>query len=903
MSSPEWLILLPALAFLAWRWPQLGLRRPLRLTAALLAVILLCNPRWPTRHGGLDLWVLLDRSESTEDLVDRNLPEWRALLEQARPGRRDAVHFLDYAAEVLPSEPDGSTSLYASRRAATRTAMAASHVLTRQDQQRPARILVFTDGFATEPMREAAAKLAAQGIPLDFRLIQNPPDGDTRLTRFEAPARAQPGEAFVLRVAVSGVGDREIPVKLRRNGSPAGEAVIKLKDGRGSVELVGRLTAAGAFRYEAEIIAENDTHPGNNTGTAWVEITGGPRVILLTRHPDDPLAAAFRSQGIEVALITATRDIEPGILTGARAVVINNVPAFDLPRPFLQALDFFVREQGGGLLMAGGKHAFGSGGYFQSPVDPLLPVSMELKTEHRKLAVAMAIAMDRSGSMAATVPGPAGAALTKMDLANAGAAGAIELLGPSDEVAVFAVDSAAHSIVPLSTLGGNQAELIGRVRSVVSTGGGIYIYEALAATWDELKKSTAGTRHVILFADAADSEEPGDYKNLLEEMTKGGVTVSVIGLGTRKDCDAALLEDIATRGGGRVQFSDQAAQIPQLFAMETATVARSAFLTDPVAATATGAWAEVSAQPLEWLKSVDGYNLSYARPEAAVALVSADEYAAPLVATMRRGAGRTAAISFPVGGDYSDSTRAWPAYGDFLKTTARWLCGPDLPPGLGLTHRLEGSHFTVNLHYASDDWARRLAKDPPLLKLAIDDGKTTVRDVPWQRMAPGHFSAALDLEENQVVRGVVQAGDNTASFGPVSVGVSTEWALEPERLDELRAVARATGGRELRDLSQAWLRPPVILKADLRLPLAVALLVVILLDAFQTRWQWHWRTPFVTDGGFKLKPRREKVRPVPVPASVATIAAQEAAAAAMQAEAEAAAQRRARFDHAKRGKG
>ncbi|MEO0018280.1 MAG: hypothetical protein RLZZ522_1563, partial [Verrucomicrobiota bacterium] len=124
----------------------------------------------------------------------------------------------------------------------------------------------------------------------------------------------------------------------------------------------------------------------------------------------------------------------------------------------------------------------------------------------------------------------------------------------------------------------------------------------------------------------------------------------------------------------------------------------------------------------------------------------------------------------------------------------------------------------------------------------------------------------------------------------------------PERLDELRAVARATGGRELRDLSQAWLRPPVILKADLRLPLAVALLVVILLDAFQTRWQWHWRTPFVTDGGFKLKPRREKVPVAKAPASVATIAAQEAAAAALQAEAEAAAQRRARFDHAKRGK-
>jgi hypothetical protein len=897
MTSPEWLILLPALAFLAWRWPRLGLRRPLRISAALLAVALLCNPLLPSRHGGLDLWVLLDRSESTEDLVDRSLPEWRSLLEQYRPGRRDTAHFLDYAAEVLPAEADGSTSLYASRRAATRTAMAASQALARQDQQRPARILVFTDGFATEPMREVAAKLAAQGIPLDFRLIQNPPDGDTRLTRFEAPARVQPGEAFVLRVAVAGPGDREVPVKLRRDGSPAGDAVVKLKDGRGSVELVDRLTAAGAHRYEAEIIAANDTHPGNNTGSAWVEITGGPRVILLTRHPDDPLAAAFRSQGIEVALITDTRTIEPGILTGARAVIINNVPAFDLPRPFLQALDFFVREQGGGLLMAGGKHAFGSGGYFQSPIDPLLPVSMELKTEHRKLAVALAIVMDRSGSMAAGVPGPGGAALTKMDLANAGAAAAIELLGTTDEVTVFAVDSKAHVIVPLSPVGGNQADLVGRVRTVKSMGGGIFVYEGLRDAWDELKRSAAGTRHVILFADAADSEEPGDYKRLLEEMKRGAATVSVIGLGTAKDVDAALLEDIATRGGGRIQFTDQAAQIPQLFAMETVTVARSAFLTDPVNATPTGAWAEVSGQPLEWLKAVDGYNLSYARPEAAVALLSADEYAAPLVATMRVGSSRSAAVSFPLGGDYSASARDWPGFGDFLKTLARWLCGPDLPPGLGLTHRLDGTRLTVNLLYASDDWARRLAKDAPRLKLAIDDGQTTLRELPWQRLAPGHFSAALDLEENQLVRGVVQAGEHTATFGPVAVGVSAEWALDPERLEELRAVARTTGGRELRDLSQAWLRPPTILKADLRLPLAITLLVVILLDAFQTRWQWTWRDRFAPAG-----PRRPKSRRAPSPAPPKP-APTPPSASASSAEAEAAAQRRNRFERAKRGKG
>jgi len=55
-----------------------------------------------------------------------------------------------------------------------------------------------------------------------------------------------------------------------------------------------------------------------------------------------------------------------------------------VPSEFLSALNFFVNEQGGGLAMIGGKTSFAAGGYSGSPVEPLLPVSMELKQEHRE---------------------------------------------------------------------------------------------------------------------------------------------------------------------------------------------------------------------------------------------------------------------------------------------------------------------------------------------------------------------------------------------------------------------------------------------------------------------------------------------------------------------------------------
>jgi hypothetical protein len=212
--------------------------------------------------------------------------------------------------------------------------------------------------------------------------------------------------------------------------------------------------------------------------------------------------------------------------------------------------------------MIGGRFSFAGGGWSGSAVAGLLPVTMEMKEEHRKLAVAMAIVMDRSGSMAMTAPGTG---RTKMSLADDGAARSIELLGESDFVAVIPVDSAPHPLSDgLVAVGPNRQRLISATRRVTSGGGGIFCYTGLKAAWSMLEGAEVGQRHVILFADAMDAEEPGDYQNLLAEMAAEKCTVSVIGLGTDKDVDAAFLQDIATRGGGRIFFNADATELPAL---------------------------------------------------------------------------------------------------------------------------------------------------------------------------------------------------------------------------------------------------------------------------------------------------------------------------------------------------
>ena len=830
-QEPQYFLLIPALALAGWFWRGLRLQSPLRALILILTVVILAEPTIRRQQDSLDLYVLLDRSDSTEDLIDKRLPEWQRLLEKSKPARKDTLRFINYGAEVAELGADGSS--FTGSRKLTRSALALSSVAARVDEDRPSRVLLFTDGYSTEPLHEAAEQMQARGIPLDFRLIREERENDFRLSRLQFPERVQTGEPFLISITVRGARDETIPLILRRNGQTLTESSVTLVNGVASVEFTDRLGRPGGYEYQAEIRPDNDAHPGNNRASKWLEITGGPRLILVTKYPDDPVAKALGALDFQVDLVSEPAKLHPGMLTGARAVIINNVPAHEVPADFLKSLDFFVREQGGGLMMAGGEKSFGAGGYFNSAIDALLPVSMELKNEHRKLAVALAIVMDRSGSMAVQIAG----GKTKMDLANSGAADAINLLGPMDQITVFAVDSEASKVIPLTRIADKKEKLAARVRKVRSSGGGIYVYEGLKTAWDELKKSPAGTRHVILFSDAQDSEEPGAYQRLLVDMTDNGGTVSVIGLGTDSDVDADLLVDIAKLGNGRVFFSESPMDIPKIFAQETVTIARSAFLKDPVGTQATGRWAEISPKPFNWMQQADAYNLSYARKDATVSLISSDEYLAPLVAHARRGLGRTAAVSFPLAGEHSQAIRAWSGYGDFLQTLGRFIMAADTPPGIALRHRIDGTRLTLDLLYDPESWSQKLASRPPLVRLR-DDTSGAVFDIPWRRIAPGHFSLSRDLDEGGVVRGAVQIGEHALAFGPLGVGSAVEWAFEPAALTELRSVSNQTGGRELLDLSKAWLRPPFISETRLTIPLGIALLTLIIAEALLTRTGW-----------------------------------------------------------------
>jgi len=189
-----------------------------------------------------------------------------------------------------------------------------------------------------------------------------------------------------------------------------------------------------------------------------------------------------------------------------------------------------------------------------------------------------------------------------------------------------------------------------------------------------------------------------------------------------------------------------------------------------------------------------------------------------------------------------------------------------------LRHRMVGTQLTVDLMYDTEEWAETFSKDPPEIKIIEESGAAggrSVRDLQWKRIAPGHFSLAYELEEGAVVRGAVRVGSQAVPFGPLVVGASAEWAFDSDRVSELRQVAVQTSGRELLDLSDAWLRPELERSSDLRASFVIVLLVVLLIDALITRIGWSM-PKFELSALKSIKlPKRAKAsgRPKQVPAS------------------------------------
>jgi len=792
------LLLVPALV-LWWRTGRLpGLAGVLRLLLVGLLVLAVAQPEVQLKAAGSDVVVVVDRSRSMPPDSEAKAEELIRLLEtQRRKGDRLGV--LDFGrtpqVEMSPTELGhfgGFTRPLDAEASELGAALDAAGEWF--GEEREGRVLVISDGRATgvDP-RGAARRLAARGLPVDYRFVGREDTGlDVAVQTLEVPPQVSTQEPFQLSATVWASRPTQATVHLARGGRVLLEGPYALREGENLLLFRDLIDTPGLAAYELSVKAVGDSVPENNLGRAVLRVEGPPRVLLLSASGEKgTLYQTLIQSGLKVELGTSAALSMEG-LVGVGTVVVENLEASALGESGLRVLTQYVTEAGGGLVMTGGRKAFGQGGYHKSMLEPVLPVSLEIRQEQRKAALAMAMLMDCSCSMGATIAD----GRTKMELAAEGAVSALQLLNEYDEASVHMVDTAAHEIVPMTPV--SEGLPLHKVASGFSGGGGIYIDEALRMGKKQILQSQKPTRHVVLFADAADSEQPGDYRATLMDLRAQNVTVSVIGMGSRKDSDAALLEEIARLGAGRIYFAEDVTSLPRIFSQETILVARASFIEGTVGAETEpdlallGRAAGTGAPP-----ALGGYNLAYARPLASVALRTTDENHAPLLAFWPHGTGRAAAYLGEVDGEYTGEMRAWNGYRALLEQSVRWTLGGEGSRTQGAVARV--TRTGSDLHVTVDLDPRQPAPGlSPTLMLLSDDGNTAPQEVPLRWEEEDRLGVHVTLSRGGTFHPVVKMAGRALRLPPATLPYPPEYqpgsAKEGRAL--LAALAQLTGGTE-----------------------------------------------------------------------------------------------------------
>ncbi|MCI0376738.1 MAG: VWA domain-containing protein [Gemmataceae bacterium] len=702
------------------------------------------------------------------------------------------------------------------------------------------RILVLSDGRWTGRDPAALAVRAAErGIALDYRPIERATGNDVAIVRIDAPSAVNPGESFLLTAWIHATARQEIAFELRRGNVRLAAGTRVLDAGLNWLTFRDRAGEPGVQAYAFSIVPKDtDTIPENNNARLLVGVHGPRPILVVISSAQSAFPDFLENGGLNIKASLPENCIwSLEELSKYSGVILENVAADKIGVSGLENLAAWVQQTGSGLMVTGGRASYGPGGYFKSALDPVLPVSMELRQEHRKLSLAIVVALDRSGSMAATV----GGGRVKMDLANLGAAEVVNLLGPTDELGVLAVDSAPHVIQDLALVE-NKSSIRARILSINSQGGGIFVYEALEASYRMLMRAKAGTRHIILFADAGDAEEPKEYVKLLEKCRDSNITVSVIGLGKDSDKDGDLLKDVAAKGGGRCFFSERPDDLPRLFAQDTFVVARSAFLDEPTPIQTTPSLLTLTSKEFA-PPALGGYNLCYLRPGAQLAAVTLDEYQAPVVAAWHAGAGRVLCYTGEVDGKYTGAIAQWKDVGEFFTSLARWTGGRQSPlaggrggggegAGVMVTQDLRKGIAHVQLHLDPERKLDPFAALPEVATLRSTAGKKPkVEKTRLQWTGPDTLAAEIPLHGVEVVLATVHLPDaGPVSLPPVCLPYSPEFepmhtprpsgesgmsgakaSPLPQReglgvsgADALERLARLSGGKHRIELASIW---------------------------------------------------------------------------------------------------
>lgn len=756
-----------ALLLLPWALPR-GPGRGWRLAALAAALLTLAQPELPSPRAALV--VVVDVSSSVGEAGRR------AALDVAEDFGAEARWVL-FAGEAMRSDtPDAPlpSELELGRSQIERALAVAA-------ADGPARILLISDGIDTASVggpSERAARILRHlpaGVVVDTLTL--PRVENARFEALWAPERVAPGAPFEVVALVRLDRAAELTLRPLVAGAALEPRSFSLEAGQHPLrfEVPGEFASVGGpLEVSATLEVDFEQPRGDDAQRLEVRVDQGAPVLVV----GDPAAASLlRAQGFEV--IEGGPEAIQAPFDPSAVVLRSGVAAFS--RGQLEQLARYV-DQGGGLLMTGGPESFGLGGWYRTPVEDVLPVSSDVRSEVTAPQVAMVMVLDISQSMAAGNP-------SRLEIAKQGIVDVIDLAYRDDllGLVIFSDPALTRWVFELRPATDSGKRAMAAATLAVQPQGGTILLPGYTLALEALRASEASIRHVIVLSDGVLFDGTGpfatggvpDWERLAALARREGITTSTVAIGT--DADGAALTALARGGGGRFIEAFDVRTLPQLFAAEALTATRELLREGPFAPVAS----RHPLMPFEGgLPALDAYVATTLKGGAEL-LIAADD-GEPLLAVGRAGLGRSAALT-------SDLSRWLGALGDWeelagvVAGVVRWLQSRPAPYSAALSP--QGSLLEVVVDAVVDG---RYLNDRSLV------ARMGGASVALEQVGPGRYRGLLPIVGSG---GTVVISDGAEVVARRSVATPDPEFAPSGGAELMQAIAEQSGGLALTTLA------------------------------------------------------------------------------------------------------
>ncbi|MFQ5667219.1 MAG: VWA domain-containing protein, partial [Candidatus Binatia bacterium] len=448
------------------------------LVLALAGVAL--SARLPSRR--LSLVAVADVSESI-DAVGRKWEERYLKRIAAALGPDDELGIVAFAKDARVLRPPGvrgTVTLSGPHVSATATdigkALQTAMALLPADAAR--RLLLISDGNETRGSAlEQVARARRAAVSIYATVPPHVGVADVAVEKLAVAPLVTEGSVFPVRVVLRSRGKaRPVVLRLFVDAKSVGQATITLQPGLNAVEIPYRMAEAGSHRLRAQLAAAGDGTPGNDYREVPIMVGGQARVLLVSPRSRPSLARVLARKNISVTTVAPRQfPTRIGDLVRYHGIIFGDVTPRALRPGSLRVLERYVKDFGGGFILAAGDATYGDRRFKKTAFERLLPVTLEPRRPPRaeREPLALFILIDRSNSMGYHIRKRTVRSEDESKLAYArrAALAVVTQLKDNDMVGLIAFDSQPFEVSPLLSLKESRDTLVQDIPRLQPGGG------------------------------------------------------------------------------------------------------------------------------------------------------------------------------------------------------------------------------------------------------------------------------------------------------------------------------------------------------------------------------------------------------------------------------------------------